>query len=1589
MKKQKKYFYNIITIMICLIIILLPVSAYTEEENIIDIKEIDSQISLKQSFGKVTPIMDTENDTSVVKKTSQKTPLLAGGCYDGTPSGMCSSTKPRYCDESNTLINNCSICGCSDNVRYRCESNGNCYYGNFKAELYGDYDEDREEYSLVYIDSRGAGAYCYYGCSNCSWETTGTYSKNPADYCDDGIIEVTFNDRPSVDEGCNAMHKACFYNNYSWHCCQADCSSYGCNNKVKFNCTDFSCMPIGDCSDGTPIGNCSTTGKYCNDYGVLVNDCSECGCNYYSRCEPDGLCQYGNIKIELSGDYNDADEYSKLIINNQYLYNRCTYPTCSSCSWDTTPLLGRNLSEYCVDNKLTIKLLDEPTVDEGCNAMHRACVYDNYSWQCCQADCSSYGCFSAFEFDCADFSCTTTTIDTITNYCYDGTLVGECSGGKYCNESTGELTYDCSTCGCSDGYRCETNGRCNYGNFRIWLRGDYDGNSDEFSSVEIEGNSIDNFCESGCNQCLWSIDTLGQVPEDYCDDRFIEVSFSDEPTVDEGCNAMHKACFYDNYSWHCCQADCSTYGCDNNVKFDCADFSCITETFCETEQDCYEGFWTNTIETYCSGICCYREDVQQEAILASGENRENVTIERLSDDTIRVFYGEMVSLEIGRPYSADAEEIGDKYTVVINNGIEDISYGFRAEIDGCSISVTADIPISANTKSVSKYSSKEIFLVSDENWTNVLPFIPVTTWTEGSTIIKHPTLIYHDESSSFDADSIIYFMQQYSPSSVTIIGPTPQELDNKLIESQLGGAGLLEENIKRIDVDEHLFYWDSFDTLVYVEDDYELAILASTYASLINAPLIIEGTSWDLEEFFSGRNVICVGSVSPTGGSCSEEYTLELLQQEYKTQTGTDKVILINPDDWTAKVSSSLETEKSGYIYDLYSKTSLSAPILASAKHELILSTTETDYLNIDAFIEPQLSGMNYLTIIADFDLIPNEDFHATAGEYDYSWALDPSHYADITGDNEPDVAVGRIAGLSTSDVSSYMARSIFYNSFTKTNNMKFIASSFSGSLATMAERMSAIFLGAGYNSVAATSPEENYHFDPIEWENQDLIFYVDHGASSWAGISYNEIPFLENSLVLTASCNTISDMGLNSFWARAIRKGSIGFLGGVSTTAVSTDYLDILNKVYYHGNSIIGNATKETYDAADTTGMTTLIGDPTIDINPNHLIREEIPILELDLDAGMILDLLEDLGLDYSPIIQTLSQCLPMESYCCPYEMCEMYGLLQCCGESAACGRLAIAGKCCTKGDPDCFAGEFCGDEKDNDFDGEIDEEDCVCKNSNTHCGKNGNCEDCTQSERYFCGTGSETNKLMVNEKYCNMNQCFEKADIAADVAEDCGEKAPADLSCNLLKTKVIGKYWKCDLFDDNCSKRLVKWDVEDCDYGCSEDGGAHCMTNEEACFINDSACFPGVTNCCSDTCKMLNCGYQQEGDGCILGSDCGGDLPCKMLSCGLQQAGEGCILGSDCGASLPCKMFTCGKQQAGDGCIAHSDCASGLRCDWFTCTSCKSDGSGCLLGAECCSSLQGCRMFSCGCQPDGSGCLSSDDCCSGSTCSWWECKS
>lgn len=200
--------------------------------------------------------------------------------------------------------------------------------------------------------------------------------------------------------------------------------------------------------------------------------------------------------------------------------------------------------------------------------------------------------------------------------------------------------------------------------------------------------------------------------------------------------------------------------------------------------------------------------------------------------------------------------------------------------------------------------------------------------------------------ANVDVDSVIHFISEYSPSNVVSVGDLSLAVEKVLVAKPELGASLNKSQIKIFDGNVFSF-WKKYVDVIYVDDDYSSALIASSFASLINAPLVIKGSNLDIGEYFVNKNVICVGMNT---SQCDESYSISELQKKYFELTNTKKFILTNPADFGAYYTGEfLSLEKtSGKVFNLFGDTSLVAPFLAAGKQELIIFTNNFDYDKVE-----------------------------------------------------------------------------------------------------------------------------------------------------------------------------------------------------------------------------------------------------------------------------------------------------------------------------------------------------------------------------------------------------------------------------------------------------------------------------------------------------------------------------------------------------------------------------------------------------------------------------------------------------------------
>ena len=399
-------------------------------------------------------------------------------CSDGTASGQCSATRPKYCSNG-TLADNCALCGCP--TGQSCNSSNNaCYLPTCSdGTAYGQCSATRPKFCSngTLIDNC---PYC--GCpSGQSCNSANNVCYIPA--CSDGTLY-----------GLCSATKPKYCNNGNL---VDNCASCGCPTGQSCNSTSNACyVPIAppqNCSDGTTHGQCSATKpKYCNN-GTLINNCSSCGCPSGYSCNASSntcyvpTCSDGTLYGQCSATKPNYCSNGVLINNCQL----CGCPSGKSCNATSSACYVPMCSDgtlygacspsrpkYCNNGNLIDNCIGCGCPSgQSCNTTSNACYLPIVPPQNCSDGTASGQCSATRPKFCsngtladncslcgcqAGYACNTTSNACYVQTCSDGTLYSQCSITKpnYC--SNGAIVSNCSSCGCPSGKSCNASSNACY-----------------------------------------------------------------------------------------------------------------------------------------------------------------------------------------------------------------------------------------------------------------------------------------------------------------------------------------------------------------------------------------------------------------------------------------------------------------------------------------------------------------------------------------------------------------------------------------------------------------------------------------------------------------------------------------------------------------------------------------------------------------------------------------------------------------------------------------------------------------------------------------------------------------------------------------------------------------------------------------------------------------------------------------------------------------------------------------------------------------------------------------------------------------------
>lgn len=436
-----------------------------------------------------------------------------------------------------------------------------------------------------------------------------------------------------------------------------------------------------------------------------------------------------------------------------------------------------------------------------------------------------------------------------------------------------------------------------------------------------------------------------------------------------------------------------------------------------------------------------------------------------------------------------------------------------------------------------------IFMLGDTNSEGNVDWRTILTI---STIAKISPVLIITNDKSVDDFSPKLFIEQYSPSKIYLHNynynfPKTERIDTKNINSQL--------------------YKSSNFVVISNGNDYDTSLIATSFAAYFNIPIFfspLTNEDKDLIEKWSAEK-IGIGVKEDVTRSLSINEAVNILKKN------SDYLILTASDDLNKPQRA---------------RFSLAAPILAGGRNGVVLNIKNPTRASVKSRVnEITQDGFapKYLVVVGseknfpflEYDIVPPGTFYGQVDDHKYFVNL--YYWADYNPSSEyiPDAAVGAITGYSISDISSLIARSIFYDKISKSNKFVYWSPYSSGDPAAReyASKIDSILDTDLSRRYINDFKSYNSLFDKnrviTEINNSSVFVYNGHSWKNLLGnMSTEEIPVFRNpTFIFAFGCGmlkpwnpgTIEDkQNKPMIGYEAIRKGAVGMMGAAEVWFVS-----------------------------------------------------------------------------------------------------------------------------------------------------------------------------------------------------------------------------------------------------------------------------------------------------------------------------------------------------------------------------------------------------------------------------------------------------
>jgi hypothetical protein len=482
---------------------------------------------------------------------------------------------------------------------------------------------------------------------------------------------------------------------------------------------------------------------------------------------------------------------------------------------------------------------------------------------------------------------------------------------------------------------------------------------------------------------------------------------------------------------------------------------------------------------------------------------------------------------------------------------------------------------------------------------------------------------------TFDLDSAVHFITKYRPERLTIfIGNESlhPRLDDHIVYWLMYPHSVLRDTGVTTNLSDtrasarffldandtsklYKYYFSEINSVMISEDKYEIGLLASVLASKLDMPLYFDG-HFDPSDI-ENKTVHIAGNVKPSTMRLIREKARQLGKfivvwedwcydaygsfkclktEKYESpysiealRSGSGPVILVNPQDIN---TSSERISQSSYLnltiwpkttnapVRAFGKNSLAAPIYAAARGGRIVFSPHTDVAPDDSFCGPDsrhgwvrniinqikanVSGVS--VIIADPANIPDSYYTGCVDGWQTRRQVDREYGRD---------SVGRIYGLTVTDTSAYIARSIFYDDII-THEGSVPGLIIAHTISAHEDDAYRIFqdlrdsrdfhynvscyIGSGRSGCVrnTTAPTSAYL-------GKNFIIFMDHGGPYvwWSTLETWEIPNIGNDMYLDLPVVFGDACLTNNFWQGKentmgpnwIRNGAMAYFGATGVT--------------------------------------------------------------------------------------------------------------------------------------------------------------------------------------------------------------------------------------------------------------------------------------------------------------------------------------------------------------------------------------------------------------------------------------------------------